>query len=135
VVGLTWPLPELFDDGELERRLFTAPGEAQAERPAPACGGKRDKPWSCGSGRAARVDGDSYPPANNGRPFFRWSHFLVLVVPLKRAGDCYCFALKKARLVLDIPCRLQAWVACNVAVLFPFSGHSLNSGRLRRGIS
>lgn len=34
VVGLTWPLPELFDDGELERRLFTASGEAQAERPA-----------------------------------------------------------------------------------------------------
>src|SRR6516162_9176452 len=26
VVGLTWPLPQLFDDGELERRLFTAPG-------------------------------------------------------------------------------------------------------------
>src|SRR6266849_592452 len=36
VVGLTWPLPEVFDDGELERRLFTAPGEAQPERPAPA---------------------------------------------------------------------------------------------------
>ena len=35
VVGLTWPLPEVFDDGELERRLFTAPGEAQPERPAP----------------------------------------------------------------------------------------------------
>jgi len=26
VVGLTWPLPQLFDDGELERQLFTAPG-------------------------------------------------------------------------------------------------------------
>ena len=36
VVGLTWPLPEVFDDRELERRLFTAPGEAQPERPAPA---------------------------------------------------------------------------------------------------
>jgi transposase len=35
VVGLTWPLPEVFDDSELERRLFTAPGEVQAERPAP----------------------------------------------------------------------------------------------------
>ena len=35
VVGLTWPLPQLFDDGELERRLFTAPGEAQPQRPAP----------------------------------------------------------------------------------------------------
>src|SRR5262249_43898076 len=35
VVGLTWPLPQLFDDGELERRLFTAPGEAQPERSAP----------------------------------------------------------------------------------------------------
>jgi squalene cyclase len=35
VVGLTWPLPQLFDDGELERRLFTAAGEAQPERPAP----------------------------------------------------------------------------------------------------
>src|SRR5262245_57664320 len=35
VVGLTWPLPEVFDDGELERRLFTAAGEAQPERPAP----------------------------------------------------------------------------------------------------
>src|SRR5215210_2719289 len=34
VVGLTWPLPQLFDDGEVERRLFTAPGEAQPERPA-----------------------------------------------------------------------------------------------------
>lgn len=34
VVGLTWPLPQLFDDGELERRLFTTPGEAQPERPA-----------------------------------------------------------------------------------------------------
>jgi hypothetical protein len=32
----SWPLPEMFDDGELERRLFTAPGEAQPERPAPA---------------------------------------------------------------------------------------------------
>jgi transposase len=36
VVGLTWPLPEVFDDGELERRLFTAAGEAQPECPAPA---------------------------------------------------------------------------------------------------
>jgi len=35
VIGLTWPLPELFDDGELERQLFTAPGEVQPERPAP----------------------------------------------------------------------------------------------------
>jgi transposase len=35
VIGLTWPLPQLFDDGELERRLFTASGEAQPERPAP----------------------------------------------------------------------------------------------------
>ena len=35
VVGLTWPLPQLLDDGELERRLFTAPGEVQPERPAP----------------------------------------------------------------------------------------------------
>jgi len=35
VVSLTWPLPQLFDDGELERRWFMAPGEAQAERPAP----------------------------------------------------------------------------------------------------
>jgi transposase len=35
VVGLTWPLPQLVDDGELERRLFTAAGEAQPERPAP----------------------------------------------------------------------------------------------------
>ena len=38
VVGLTWPLPEVFDDGELERRLFTAPGEAPPERPAPDWG-------------------------------------------------------------------------------------------------
>src|SRR5262245_61690539 len=35
VVGLTWPLPQLFDDGELERRLFTAAGEAEPDRPAP----------------------------------------------------------------------------------------------------
>jgi transposase len=35
VIGLTWPLPQLFDDRELERRLFTAPGEVQPERPAP----------------------------------------------------------------------------------------------------
>jgi transposase len=35
VIGLTWPLPQLFDDEELERRLFTAPGEVQPERPAP----------------------------------------------------------------------------------------------------
>jgi len=35
VIGLTWPLPQLFDDSALERRLFTAPGEAQPERPAP----------------------------------------------------------------------------------------------------
>src|SRR2546427_155797 len=35
VVGLIWPLPEVFDDGELERRLFTAPSEAPLERPAP----------------------------------------------------------------------------------------------------
>ena len=35
VIGLTWPLPQLFDDGELERRLFTAPGETQPDRPAP----------------------------------------------------------------------------------------------------
>ena len=35
VIGLSWPLPQLFDDGELERRLFTAAGEAQTERPAP----------------------------------------------------------------------------------------------------
>jgi hypothetical protein len=34
VVGITWPLPEELADGELER-LFTAPGEAQPERPAP----------------------------------------------------------------------------------------------------
>ena len=34
VIGLTWPLPEVFDDGELERRLFTAAGEVQPERPA-----------------------------------------------------------------------------------------------------
>jgi transposase len=34
VIGLTWPLPQLLDDGELERRLFTAPGETQPERPA-----------------------------------------------------------------------------------------------------
>ena len=26
LIGLTWPLPQLFDDAELERRLFTAPG-------------------------------------------------------------------------------------------------------------
>jgi transposase len=35
VVGLTWPLPKVLDDSELERWLFTAPGEAQPERPAP----------------------------------------------------------------------------------------------------
>ena len=35
VIGLSWPLPQLFDDGEVERRLFTAAGEAQTERPAP----------------------------------------------------------------------------------------------------
>jgi transposase len=35
VIGLTWPLPQLFDDSALARRLFTAPGEAQPERPAP----------------------------------------------------------------------------------------------------
>jgi transposase len=34
LIGLTWPLPQLFDDAELERRLFTAPGEVQPERPA-----------------------------------------------------------------------------------------------------
>ncbi len=34
-LGVSWPLPQLFDDGELERRLFTAAGEAQTERPAP----------------------------------------------------------------------------------------------------
>src|SRR5262245_28114921 len=42
VVGLTWPLPQLFDDGELERRLFTAPGEAQPERSAPDWAAQRD---------------------------------------------------------------------------------------------
>jgi DNA-binding transcriptional regulator LsrR (DeoR family) len=35
VTGITWPLPGELDDGELERRLFTAPGEARPERPAP----------------------------------------------------------------------------------------------------
>jgi len=25
VIGITWPVPEGLDDGELERRLFTAP--------------------------------------------------------------------------------------------------------------
>jgi hypothetical protein len=35
VIGITWPLPGELDDGELERRLFTAPGEAPPERPAP----------------------------------------------------------------------------------------------------
>ena len=35
VIGLTWPLPQLVDGGELERRLFTAPGEARSDRPAP----------------------------------------------------------------------------------------------------
>ena len=34
LIGLTWPLPQPFDDAELERRLFTAPGEVQPERPA-----------------------------------------------------------------------------------------------------
>jgi hypothetical protein len=31
LIGLTWPLPQLFDDAELERRLFTAPGEVPRE--------------------------------------------------------------------------------------------------------
>ena len=35
MIGITWPLPEELDDGELERRLFTAPGEAPPDRPAP----------------------------------------------------------------------------------------------------
>lgn len=38
VAGFTWPLPQLFDDDALERRLFTAPGEARPERPAPDWG-------------------------------------------------------------------------------------------------
>lgn len=41
VIGLTWPLPELFDDGELERRLFTAPGEGQADRGFPRTAPRR----------------------------------------------------------------------------------------------
>ena len=41
VAGLTWPLPQLFDDDALERRMFTAPGEAQPERPAPDAEWKR----------------------------------------------------------------------------------------------
>ena len=35
VAGLTWPPPQPFDDGELERRLFTGLGETGSERPAP----------------------------------------------------------------------------------------------------
>jgi hypothetical protein len=36
VIGLTCPLPDELDHGALERRLFTAPGDAPLERPAPA---------------------------------------------------------------------------------------------------
>jgi len=36
VAGLTWPLPETMDDGDLEKRLFKPPGPAPAEsRPMP----------------------------------------------------------------------------------------------------
>jgi transposase len=34
VIGTTWPVPEEIDDAELERRLFPAPGETAARRPA-----------------------------------------------------------------------------------------------------
>jgi transposase len=34
VIGITWPVPEVIDDAELERRLFPAPGETAAPRPA-----------------------------------------------------------------------------------------------------
>ena len=43
VIGITWPLPEELDDGELERRLFTAP-----------CGGAAGAP---GSGLAKLHEG------------------------------------------------------------------------------
>ena len=36
VIGITWPVPEGIDDGELERRLFTPPTfDEQAVRPLP----------------------------------------------------------------------------------------------------
>ena len=35
VQGLSWPLPELLDDGELEHRLFPAPAPSGARRPLP----------------------------------------------------------------------------------------------------
>src|ERR1700680_5290655 len=34
VIGITWPVPEEIDEAELERRLFPAPGETTAPRPA-----------------------------------------------------------------------------------------------------
>ena len=63
VIGLSWPLPQLFDDGELERRLFTAAGEAQTERPAPdKTGGAEDRDehvgiGNRGHGRRSRAQG------------------------------------------------------------------------------
>ena len=35
VAGLSWPLPELVDDTELERRLFPAPPSSRTARPLP----------------------------------------------------------------------------------------------------
>ena len=35
VAGLSWPLPESFDDARLERRLFPVPPPSQAARPLP----------------------------------------------------------------------------------------------------
>ena len=36
VIGITWPVPEGMDDGELERRLFTPPTfEEKPARPLP----------------------------------------------------------------------------------------------------
>jgi transposase len=35
VLGITWPVPEAIDDAELERRLYSVPGETTAP-PRPA---------------------------------------------------------------------------------------------------
>ena len=48
VIGLTWPLPQLFDDGELERRLFTAPGCQSAFKFDPRSASNFDPFWRRG---------------------------------------------------------------------------------------
>jgi transposase len=48
VIGITWPVPEGIDDGELERRLFTPPTfDEEAVRPLPDWTRKLEKTGCC----------------------------------------------------------------------------------------